>query len=126
MLRSILNRLRPRDPGLPFPPRAGQLVSVLTDGGEFGVLKLLAVDAEGVHGRLYVQRFASRPSMAEIGELSVAPFGPEHDHPFSIGHMPLSHGTFAGWQPVPLGEQPVTEDELEGYRMWEEANAGYF
>jgi hypothetical protein len=87
---------------------------------------VLAVDAGGVHGRLYVQRFAARPSMADAGELEVAPFGPEHDAPFSIGHMPLSHRAFASFQPQVMGEQPVTEEELDGWHMWRDASGGYF
>jgi hypothetical protein len=82
----------------------GDLVSVVTDEG-FGVVKVLAADEHGVHAR---------------------PFGPEHK-PFSIGHMPLSHASFAGWAPqlIRRGE-PVAEEELDGYRMWQEAEGGYF
>ena len=106
---------------------AGDLVSVVTDDQQFGVVKVLAVDAGGVHARLYVQRWERRPTLEELGELSTAPFGPEHANPFSIGHMPLSHQTFVAWQPILITSRTsVDEDELEGYRMWQEAEAGYF
>jgi hypothetical protein len=105
----------------------GDLVSVITDAGRFAVMKVLAADAGGVHVRLYVQRFDRRPGPAGLGELSTAPFGPGHDHPFSIGHLPLSHASFATWQPELITRGPaVTEEELDGYRMWQDANGGYF
>jgi hypothetical protein len=105
----------------------GDLVSVMTDDGRFGVMKVLAVDERGVHARLYVQRFARRPGPADLGELSMAPFGPGHDNPFSIGHMPLSCSSFAAWQPELISRgSVVAEDELEGYHMWQEAKGGYF
>lgn len=117
---------RGRQARLGFEPAAGQLLSVLTDDGRYGLMKLLAVDRGGVHARLYVQRFGTRPSVADVGELALAAFGPGHDNPFSIGHMPISYRSFAGWEPLPVGEQPVTEAELDGYRTWQEASGGYF
>ncbi len=109
-------------------PVAGDLVSVVDDDGRFAVMKVLAVDKQGAHARLYVQRFATRPTANEIAEteLQTAPFGPDHPNPFSIGHLPLSHASFADWHPQLICSSEVAEDELEGYRMWEEAKGGYF
>ena len=112
---------------VPADFRAGDLASVATDEGGFGVVKILAVDAEGVHIRLHVQRFERRPTFAELPELTTAGFGPGHDNPLSMGHLPLSHRSFAGWEPELLERGlAVEESELEGYRMWEQANGGYF
>ena len=105
----------------------GDLVSVVTDDGQFGVMKVLAVDSGGVHARLYVQRFTQRPRRANLAELSTAPFGKGHDNPFSIGHMPLSYSSFGGWQPELITRgSVVAEDELEGYHMWQVAKGDYF
>jgi hypothetical protein len=117
--------------GANSPPEShlapGDLVSVLCDDGLHGVVKVLAVDRQGVHARLYVQRFEQRPCQVEVRELSTAPFGQGHDNPFSIGHMPLSHAAFAAWQPQTLARgEAVAEEELEGYRTWQEAKGGYF
>lgn len=107
---------------------AGQLVSVVAEDGRFAVMKLLAIDPRGVHVRLYVQRFAARPTATELAalELKTLPFGPDHDNPFSIGHLPISRSNFAAWQPEPICRSEVTEAELAGYWMWEEAQGGYF
>lgn len=130
MIRNLLERLgfgpRGSRGGQPETPIAGDLWSVVTDDGLYGVAKILAVDGAGVHARLYVQRFQTRPAPEEIGELTLAPFGAGHDVPFSIGHMPLSRATYAEWQPELIARGSVDEDELEGFRMWEEARGGYF
>ncbi len=89
-------------------------------------MKVLATDAGGVHARLYVQRFPVRPSAADLGELTTAPFGTDHANPFSIGHLPLSYASFSGWEPQALIRCTVEPDELEGYEMWREASGGYF
>jgi hypothetical protein len=109
-----------------YEPKRGDLVSVVADDGLFAVAKVLEVDKGGVHTRLYVQRFRQRPRFSEISDLDTAPFGPEHDNPFSIGHIPLSFAAFQAWEPEFLAHGEVLEDELQGYRMWAEADAGYF
>lgn len=111
---------------LPFQPRAGQLLSVETEAGDFAVFKVLAADRGGVHVRLFVQRFPVRPSLGDVRELSLASFRPEDANPFSIGHMPLSYPSFAAWSPKILGQESVTYEELEGHQMWLDANGGYF
>ena len=40
--------------------------------------------------------------------------------------MPLTHAAFASWEPVAMRREAVIEEELEGYRMWQEAKGGYF
>lgn len=113
----------PDDPGF----RAGDLVSVVADDGAFGVVKLLVTDAVGVHVRLYQQRFPERPSGVDPTTLSLGPSMFAQDVPFSIGHVPLSHQTFAGWQPILMTRGvEVEERELQGYRGWEDAEGGYF
>ena len=104
----------------------GDLLSVLTEDGQFGVMKVLAVDDKGIHVRLYAQRFKERPRASDLHELSTKPFPSEHGNPFSFGHMPFSHSSFLSWEPQAVGSAPVSEDELKGHRMWKEADGGYF
>jgi hypothetical protein len=127
LLDAIAVRRRAKKPAPPGAFTSGDLVSVVTNDGGFGVIKVLAVDEGGVHARLYMQRFYRRPRAGDLGKLSTAPFGPAHANPFSIGHMPLSHSSFIGWQPEVITRgSAVEEEELEGYRMWQEAEGGYF
>jgi len=120
---SRLLHLRKRQPALTFVPRAGQLVSVIAEDG-IAVAKLLVIDRQGVHMRLYAQRFPARPTQEDLPPLDTAPLTPET--PFSIGHMPLTYRSFAAWLPEVICGSSVTQEELEGYRMWQEAPGGYF
>ena len=105
----------------------GDLVSVVTDDGGYGIVKLLVTDAIGVHARLYQQRFTDRPSAVDPTTLSLGPSMFAQDVPFSIGHIPLCYETFAHWQPVLLARGLAVEDrEMQGHRGWEEAEGGYF
>jgi hypothetical protein len=131
MIRRLLDTLGfRRQTSMPTPagmsPGAGDLFSVVTDDGRYGVMKVLAVDERGVHARLYVQRFDQRPQLAGLGELSLAPFTPDGSNPFSIGHVPLSHQSFAGWRPQLITRARVDEEELDGYRTWQDGEGGYF
>jgi hypothetical protein len=127
MIRRFLGAIGLLPRSSPDALAPGDLASVATDEGPFGVMKVLVVDRGGVHVRLHVQRFTRRPTAAELGELTVVPFGPSHDTPWSAYHLPLSRATVAGWQPeVIVRELGIHDDELEGYRMWREARGGYF
>jgi len=112
--------------GDPRTPQPGDLWSVKTDDGRYGVMKVLATDEGGVHVRLYSQRFDQRPASVNPSELALAPVGQGDATPFSIGHMPLSHHSFRGWEPELMSHGTVSEEELDGYRMWQEARGGYF
>lgn len=105
----------------------GDLASVVTGDGDFGVVKVLATDSLGIHARLYVQRFKARPREVDPATLSLGPSMFAQNVPFSIGHIPLSHATFAGWEPHLLVRGVAVEErELQGHRSWQEAEGGYF
>jgi hypothetical protein len=131
MLRRFIPGSRPRSGdeagSTPKPTyKSGELVSVLTEDGRFGVMKILAVDDRGVHVRLYSQRFVGRPQVADTGNLSTLPVVPVQGNPFSFGHMPFSHASFRLWEPQSIRSEPVSEEELRGYRMWQKEKGGYF
>ncbi len=111
-------------PKTPF--KAGDLLSVLAEDGQFGVMKVLAVDDYGIHVRLYTQRFSERPQHSDPHDLSIMPASLEHLNPFSFGHMPFRHSSFDSWEPQLLGSEPVSEEELAGYRYWRKERGGYF
>jgi len=43
-----------------------------------------------------------------------------------VGHLPIRKKEFYRWGPLYIGQSAVTEEELEGYRMWQKANGEYF
>jgi len=103
--------------------RAGSLVAARGDDG-FGIAKVLAIGAGVVHICLYQERFSTLEDVRLDAPRTLGSFGP--GRPFSIGHLPLSSASFLSWSPTPVGFDPVTEAELQGYRMWEESQGGVF
>ena len=87
---------------------AGQVYAEPTeDGSAWEIVKVLVVDDSAVHLRSYDRRFDEPPTQVDTSEL-----------PIAVGHLPLDP---AGFRPDPqrlLSTEPVTEQELEGYRIW--------
>jgi len=104
--------------------RAGGLYSTADGKGQFSVVKILVMEPDAVHVRLYKQRFSSRPTSIDPASLTLGQFGTKDN--FSIGHLPLSRTSFASWEPVFITQQSVSDDELEGYKTWKEAKGGVF
>ena len=102
--------------------KAGWLYSVKSGDSQFGIVKVLVLEPEAVHVRLYKQRYSSRPH--EIDE-SILFLGTMFDPDGSgIGHLPLSHQAFAASEPEPIKASPVQPSELEGYEEWKKAGGG--
>ena len=104
--------------------RVGGLYSVQNGREGFGVIKILALDSDAVHIRIYKQTFSSRPGSVDPNSLTLGRMDDKDG--FSIGHVPLSPETFKSWAPVFLSQQAVSDSELEGYKMWKDANGGKF
>ena len=103
--------------------RVGGLYST-AEGNQFSVIKILALERDAVHIRIYKQKFSARPTSIDPASLTLAKLGDKDG--FSIGHVPLSRQTFASWKRVFIKQQSVSDGELEGYRTWKEANGGLF
>ncbi len=104
-----------------FQPTPGDLCTTGNDAESYSVVKVLAVTEDVVHVRLYKERFAARPKSVFANSLTLGRI--DEPGPAGMGHLPLSRTTFANWRPIKLHSEPVTMEELEGYRMWQ-VNAG--
>lgn len=105
----------------------GGLYSVPSENGSFSVLKILKLDEKGVHLRLYSNQFSTRPK--DLDESKLYMVGMEHKKPnesLGMGHAPISKKTFSTWGAEFIKTVPVTEDELDGYKIWLESKGGYF
>jgi len=98
--------------------KAGAICSVDDGDGKFGIVKILVIDTGIVHLRRYKNKFNQRPASIDITTLSL---GSIYDKDgFGIGHTPLDRKAFENWQPVVLAYEEVSEEELEGYKIWKE------
>ena len=112
--------------GCSQPPalQEGSLYTVDDGEGFYRAAKILALDDQGVHVRLYKNKWKERPAVVDISALSL---GSIHDDDgVGLGHLPLLKKAFMAWSPVFVQDGKVTKDELDGYEMWKEGGGGYF
>lgn len=94
----------------------------IIDGDEFAIAKVLKIDPEIVHVRIYKQHFSQRPRAIDPARLTLGTI--DDDDGFGMGHLPLRTQTFAEREPVFITHLPVSEHELQGYSMWKDAGGG--
>lgn len=94
----------------------------VADGAAFGIAKVLKLEPDKVHVRLYKQHFPARPLSIDLNSLSL---GGIHDKDgFGMGHLPLRLSTFQQWGPKFITYAEVKPEELEGYEMWRSSAGG--
>jgi hypothetical protein len=94
----------------------------IIDGERFSIAKVLKIEPEIVHVRIYKQHFPQRPRSIDPGALTL---GTIHDKDgFGMGHLPLRLVTFMDREPIFLTHAEVTPNELEGYNFWKESAGG--
>jgi hypothetical protein len=91
-------------------------------GSCFGIAKLLKLEPDKVHIRVYNQRFSSRPRSVDLDQLTLGTI--DDTDCVGAGHVPLLRTTFMRWHPVFLTYFEVKPDELEGYNAWKNSKGG--
>ena len=104
------------------------LLTIRADPADHGyaAAKVLNVDRSGVHLCIYADRWEVPPDLIDPWSLSPGTIETAERGILALGHIPLTRKAFASMEPtfdrlVMLGRR-----ELEGYRMWQEAEGGYF
>jgi hypothetical protein len=82
----------------------------------------LLAESDFVDVRSYREKFHERPTDKNSAQLSLGSINDPGG--FGIGHLPLSLATFSSWIPVLIRNEPVADDELEGFRAWQEYQGG--
>ncbi len=96
----------------------------IINGDVFSIAKVLKLEPEIVHVRIYKQHFQQRPRSIDPAALTL---GTIHDTDgFGMGHLPLRVATFLSNDPRFLTHAEVTAQELEGYNFWKEAPVGVY
>lgn len=108
--------------------KQGYFYALPREEGGYNVLKVLKTDDIGVHIRLYSNVYPNVPDSLNIEELYLASLEEQSEQmDLGMGHLPISFDSFMTWQAVPLNQfEPVSAEQLEGYKMWQEAEGGYF
>ena len=105
-------------------PRPGDLYSVEGEAKNYKVAKVLVVDSDAVHIRLYKNSFAERPSNVDPSTLSVGSL--RDPDGFGMDHMPLSRSSFYRWRPHYITHTSVTDDELQAYKQWKQSKGSLY
>lgn len=95
--------------------QVGGIYSTADGEDGYGVVKLLAYEDGICHVRIYKQKFKTRPTVVDISTLSLGK--PGDPDGFGMGHIPMREAGFLAWQPVLIIHNPVTTEELEGYKL---------
>jgi hypothetical protein len=106
--------------------REGALYTTKETDGSYGIIKVLKTDDGGVHLRVYSNRFEARPTSVRESDLYMAGMDRKAGEQLGMGHAPISWRSFRTWGAEFVQVSSVAESELEGYRMWQEAEGGYF
>jgi len=93
----------------------GGLYASRDTNGIYRVSKVLAVDDSAVHVRIYRNKFTALPESLDTSTLSLG--GLSDPGGFGIGHAPIAKENWLASH-VFLKKEPVTEDELEGYKYY--------
>ena len=104
----------------------GGLYYTQNEGGSYSILKVLKLDKQGVHVRIYSNQFTNAPTEVNEGSLYMAAENGETNENFGVGHSPISKKSFRGWKVVFFQQSKVKDEELEGYKMWLDGKGGYF
>jgi hypothetical protein len=93
----------------------GGLYAAKNEDGTYGVSKVLAVDENAVHVRIYGNKFPTLPQNLDAATLTLGKLGDPGG--FGIGHAPVAKN---GWlaSHTFLQKEPVREEELEGYKYY--------
>lgn len=97
-------------------PQVGGLYTTL-DGEGYSVVKVLAVEDDAVHVRLYSETFDQRPDAVDPAILSVGDTG--------ILYLAVDEAAFDATDPELLRVHPVTAEELAGRADWETYYGGH-
>lgn len=85
--------------------------------GRYGVVKILAIDDTIAHVRIYKNEFDERPATVDLKTLTLGKLS-DKDGGLGVGHIPVPREEFEQWKPVVIANEKITEEELEGYKIW--------
>ena len=98
--------------------KAGSICIVEEGNGKFGIVKILVIDDEIAHLKIYRNKFDQPPDIVDIETLRI---GSIYDKDgFGIGHTPIDRKDFDNWKLIAIAFEEVTKEDLVGYEIWKE------
>ena len=106
--------------------KEGGLYYTQNNDGSYSVVKILKIDELGVHVRHYSNQFPNPPTNVPENTLYLAGVDHKPGEQLAMGHLPLSKKSFERLKPVFFQQSKVSDEELEGYKIWLDEKGGYF
>ena len=97
--------------------KTGDICTVEEGNGQFGVVKVLMVDADRIHVKMYQNKFFSRPEMIDPATLFMGEIVYDESG-ITMAHLPYQKPEFNALKPEVEGNELVLPEELEAYRFW--------
>jgi hypothetical protein len=97
--------------------RAGSICTIDDGEGKFGIVKVLVINNEEAHIKIYKNKYDLRPTKLDLKTLSLGSIN-DKEGGIGIGHVPLEKIGFDNWKPLQVAFEEVTKEDLEGYEMW--------
>jgi len=106
--------------------KEGGLYAFKNDNGSYSVMKLLKVESDGVHVKVYSNQFDSPPTQVDESKLYLAGLNHKPNETLGLEDAPMSAQSFQNYKATFVQQSTVTPQELEGYNTWKKANGKYF
>ena len=90
--------------------KTGGIYATRNDEGKYSLSKILVLEDEAIHIRLYNEEFDEIPKSVSSDDLT-----------FLLGHAPMARKGFLSDDPKFVTLESVSDSELAGYRMYIDA-----
>ncbi len=106
--------------------KEGGIYSFKNDNGAYSVLKILKVEGEGLHIRIYSNQFDAPPTQVDERTLTVAGMDHKPNEILGQADLPILKERFDNYKAAFVQQSTVKDDELQGYKTWKAAGGKYF
>ncbi|MES2773285.1 MAG: hypothetical protein V4722_03825 [Bacteroidota bacterium] len=97
--------------------KTGDICTIEESNGWFGVVKVLKIDTDRIHVKMYQDKFYSRPEMIDPASLSMGDIAYDESG-ITMAHLPYQKPEFNALKPEVEANEIVQPEELDAYRVW--------
>ena len=106
--------------------KEGGIYAFKNDNGSYSVLKLLKVESDGVHAKIYSNQFDAPPTQVDESKLIIVGLQHKENETLGVTDAPIKGEIFQNYKATFVQQGTVTPQELEGYNQWKKAGGKYF
>lgn len=103
----------------------GGLYVVGNEGVGYRPLKIVKLDAEGVHVRMFSNVYSNVPARIRQDDLLISDRDLPPYLPFGFRHIPFRRASFEDLKPIFVERSAVSADEMSDYEVWLGKDGGY-